>query len=37
MKKRDVVFAPKYWLGFKIKKEFPQGIFPSFATPCEVD
>ncbi len=36
MKNRDVVFAPKYWLGFKIKKEYNQGSFPSFAVSCEV-
>jgi len=36
MKKRDIVFAPKYWIGFKIKKEYLRGVFPSFAISCEV-
>ena len=31
MKKRERVFAPKYWLGFKKNIEYPQGISLSFA------
>jgi hypothetical protein len=27
-KKNPEVFAPKYWMGFKIKSEFPKGIIP---------
>jgi len=36
MKKRDVVFAPKYWLGFRFKIDYPEGTFPSFAIPVEI-
>jgi hypothetical protein len=28
-KKNAEVFAPRYWLGFKIRKEYPVGIFNS--------
>ncbi|MFC0514575.1 alpha-1,2-fucosyltransferase [Mucilaginibacter angelicae] len=28
-KKDKQVFCPKYWLGFKIKKEYPEGIIPA--------
>jgi hypothetical protein len=36
MKKRDIVFAPKNWIWFKMKKGDISGSFPSFAIPCEV-
>jgi hypothetical protein len=28
-KKDKIVFAPEYWLGFKVKKEFPCAIIPA--------
>lgn len=37
MKKRDIVFAPKYWLGWKSKIEYPHRCFPSFAKEIEID
>ena len=36
MKKRDTVFAPKFWLGFKRHIWYPDGIRPSFARDVEV-
>jgi len=36
MKERDVVFAPKYWLGFNSKIEYQKGSVPSFAIPVDV-
>lgn len=36
MKKRDTVFAPKFWLGFKQRVWCPDGIRPSFARSVEV-
>jgi hypothetical protein len=35
MKNRDVVFAPKYWLGFRSFIEKHAGSFPSFAKPVD--
>ena len=28
-KSNKIIYTPKYWLGFKINKEFPAGIIPS--------
>lgn len=36
MRQRDVVFAPKFWLGFRFKIDYPEGTFPSFAIPVEI-
>jgi hypothetical protein len=36
MKKRDIVFAPKNWIWFKMKRGDISSSFPSFAIPCEV-
>jgi hypothetical protein len=35
-KGRSNTVAPKYWLGFKSRKEYPLGILPSFAEIGEV-
>ncbi len=37
MKKRDIVFAPKYWTGWKSKIEYPPGCFPSFAKEVQIE
>lgn len=37
MKNRDIVLSPKYWLGFKSKRWFPEGIKLSFAEIIEVE
>lgn len=36
MKKRDIVFAPEYWLGFNSKVEFHKNTTPSFATKVQI-
>jgi len=36
MEDRDVVFAPKYWLGFNAKKEYHKHGTPSFARVVEL-
>jgi hypothetical protein len=36
IKDKGTIFAPKYWLGFNSKIEFPKGGFPSFAKPVEI-
>jgi hypothetical protein len=36
MKQRDIVFAPKDWIWFKMKRGDISSSFPSFAIPCEV-
>ena len=36
MKEKDIVFAPKYWLGFNSKIEYQKGSIPSFAIPVDV-
>jgi len=37
MKHRDIVFAPKYWLGFNSKMENVSGACPTFAEQIEVN
>lgn len=37
MKDRFKVFSPKYWFGFRMKIEFPQGIQPAFADVVAVE
>jgi hypothetical protein len=34
--KASQIFAPKYWLGFKVNKEFPSGIMSQKFTPVNV-
>lgn len=36
MIKRDVVFAPKYWLGFESKIDYHQGTLAKFMTKIEI-
>ncbi|MDH3267261.1 MAG: alpha-1,2-fucosyltransferase [Ignavibacteria bacterium] len=36
IKEKGTIFAPKYWLGFNSKIEFPKGGFPSFAKDVEI-
>lgn len=35
IKNKGIIFAPKYWLGFNSKIEFPSGGFPQYATSVE--
>jgi len=36
MLRRKIVFAPKFWLGWKSKRIFPEGITPSFVREVEL-
>jgi len=36
-KKHKAVYCPRYWLGFKIKKEYPQNIIPAGWNQVTVD
>jgi len=28
-KKNKIIYCPQYWLGFKVKKEYPENIIPT--------
>ncbi len=36
IKDRKTIFAPKYWMGFNSKIEFPKGAVPSFAEEVKI-
>lgn len=36
MNNKDIIFAPKYWLGFKSKIEVHKNSFPSFGIPIDI-
>lgn len=37
IKNKGLILAPKYWLGINDKIEAPKNIFPTFATPVEIN
>jgi hypothetical protein len=36
MSNKKIIIAPKFWLGWKSKRTFPEGIIPSYARVAEV-
>lgn len=36
-RKQNIVYAPKYWMGFKLKREHPKGVMTNKFIWCDVD
>lgn len=37
IQEKGIIYAPKYWLGFNSKIEFPKGGFPTYAKEVEIN